>query len=443
MGVSDTRVGAVGKAPLTCSTLDELVKSDSFLWATGIEDTFVCDRHPSTGRILDEYELTEHYQRWRDDLDLVAELGVPYVRYGIPWYKVQPGPDSWDWSFADATLNRLLELGVQPIVDLVHYGTPEWIENGFLSPDYPTHVAHFAREVAQRYAGRIWWYTPLNEPRVTAWYSGKLGWWPPYGRGDRGFASVLLSLSEGIVLTHRALKEVDPEIVCCHVDATDLYSSTDPVDQELADWKQALVFLPLDLVTGRVTPDHVAYMWLLRNGATKERLEWLIQNGVEPDLVGLNMYPMFTNKVVIRKGASRKIRNVRGSADLVRRLGEMYHERYGRPMVISETASDGSVEVRSKWLEGSLESVRELRESGVPMVGYTWWPMFALVAWAYRQSTQKPIGDHLVQMGLWDLDGRLDRIRTPLVDQYRELVACGGASVGPHSARAREVELVP
>src|SRR5690348_17218942 len=105
MGVSDTRVGAVGKAPLTCSTLDELVKSDSFLWATGIEDTFVCDRHPSTGRILDEYELTEHYQRWRDDLDLVAELGVPYVRYGIPWYKVQPGPDSWDWSFADATLN--------------------------------------------------------------------------------------------------------------------------------------------------------------------------------------------------------------------------------------------------------------------------------------------------------------------------------------------------
>ncbi len=68
------------------------------------------------------------------------------------------------------------------------------------------------------------------------------------------------------------------------------------------------------------------------------------------------------------------------------------------------------------------------------MVGYTWWPMFALVTWAYRQGT-RPLHDHLLQMGLWDLDpdpsGRLERVETPLVDSYRRLTSSGAHAVGP------------
>src|SRR3712207_8458181 len=45
-----------------------------------------------SGRVLDEYEITQHYRWWRDDLRRVAELGVGAVRYGIPWYRVNPAP---------------------------------------------------------------------------------------------------------------------------------------------------------------------------------------------------------------------------------------------------------------------------------------------------------------------------------------------------------------
>src|SRR5205085_4866994 len=88
-----------------------------FLWATGIEDTFITAPWPATGRTLDEYELTDHYRRWREDLDLMAELGVRTARYGIPWHRVNPAPGEWDWSCADRALGRLLELGIDPIVD--------------------------------------------------------------------------------------------------------------------------------------------------------------------------------------------------------------------------------------------------------------------------------------------------------------------------------------
>jgi hypothetical protein len=76
-----------------------------------------------------------------------------------------------------------------------------------------------------------------------------------------------------------------------------------------------------------------------------------------------------------------------------------------------------------------VAAVRNLRRRGVPVVGYTWWPLFALVAWAYRQGSL-PAHRYLLQMGLWDLDERLRRVRTPLVDAYRALVSAGSDAVG-------------
>src|SRR5690349_17840572 len=114
------------------SEVDALTSPDYFLWLTGIEDTFITDPWPKTGRTLDEYELTQHYQRWREDLLLMKQLGVKVVRYGVPWHRVNPSPGQWDFSFADETLEFLLELKIDPVVDLVHYGLPLWIKDAFL-----------------------------------------------------------------------------------------------------------------------------------------------------------------------------------------------------------------------------------------------------------------------------------------------------------------------
>src|SRR3979490_163358 len=69
-----------------------------FRWAVGIENTFV--PHTRAGhRRLDEYELLDHYRQWRQDLDIAADLGISTIRYGIPWYKVNPKPNQYDWSW--------------------------------------------------------------------------------------------------------------------------------------------------------------------------------------------------------------------------------------------------------------------------------------------------------------------------------------------------------
>ncbi|HVG00062.1 MAG TPA: hypothetical protein VND68_09505, partial [Chloroflexia bacterium] len=66
-------------------------KAADFVWASGIEDSFI----PQTRRghrPLDEYQLIGHYQHWREDLALAKDLGVNVMRWGVPWYRVEPIP---------------------------------------------------------------------------------------------------------------------------------------------------------------------------------------------------------------------------------------------------------------------------------------------------------------------------------------------------------------
>ena len=181
----------------------------------------------------------------------MGQLGVRIARYGLPWHKINPAPGVWDWSWPDQTLEHLLDLEIDPIVDLVHYGLPRWIEGAWLNPKFPDYMAEYAGRLAERFRGRIHFYTPLNEPRVTAWYCGKLGWWPPNRRGWTGFVEVMLAICRGIVRTVQRLQQVDDEIVPVHVDATDLYETDDPFLETETARRQELVFLALAVVHAR------------------------------------------------------------------------------------------------------------------------------------------------------------------------------------------------
>ncbi|HYD50628.1 MAG TPA: hypothetical protein VEB21_19890, partial [Terriglobales bacterium] len=69
----------------------------------------------------------------------------------------------------------------------------------------------------------------------------------------------------------------------------------------------------------------------------------------------------------------------------------------------------------------------------IPVVGFTWWPLFGLIAWSYRQGSRE-LDTYIQQMGLWDLlrdsEGGLARVPTEVAEAYRNLVAHGAAAVG-------------
>jgi beta-glucosidase len=397
------------------------------IFAVGIEDTFI----PQTTfgeRPLDEYELTQHYRFWHGDLGLIRESGAAMARWGIPWYLVNPSRGVWNWEWLDRVADRFAELEITPIVDLIHYGTPLWLDNQFISAGYPEAVAEYAAKVAERYAGRFDIFTPLNEPLLNVMYCGEFGYWPPYLRGDDGFVHLARSIGRGIVEAQLAITEVAPDATFVHVEASFRFTGDLEHDADEVRHLQTRAYLMEDLVTGRVSSTHPLTPYLQRHGLTDGDLAWFADNVAMPDVVGVNYYPALSTERFVageeHDGGPRDPRpRVNAWTDGLREVLTSYAERYGRPVFLTETCLTGSPDDRIRWLDASVECVRDLRAEGVPVVGYTWWSLIDMYEWTYRHGTG-PLDDYLLHMGLWDLDrdgtGVLQRTRNPVADRYRQ-----------------------
>jgi beta-glucosidase/6-phospho-beta-glucosidase/beta-galactosidase len=431
-----------------------------FAWAAGIEDTCVYPPEHFAMANLDEYDLTEHTENWRADLDLARDLGATVVRYGVNWPLVHVGPGEFDWSMLDERLHyAAVDLGLTVVADLVHYGTPTWLAASFADPDYPGVIADFAGRFAARYRGVVDHVTPLNEPITTASFGGLRGIWPPALTGWEGWTTVTLGIVEGLAASIDSIRGANPDAVIVHVEATSLYAAGEAGLGEHASLLGSLGFLPTDLLLGRVTPAHPLHSWLLEHGADGGRLERLTLAPPSIDLLGVNYYPDLSPRTLVRD--ARGVRDAVGDRDGVgvsqvatnrwtEGLAESlrgFAARYGLPMMITETSIEGGDELRADWLNSSIRCVQALRADGVDIRGYTWWPLFDFVDWSYASGgrnveefvvpeevvaartassgTSRPKTPFLRRMGMVRLDegadGHLSRVPTPAADTFRSL----------------------
>lgn len=424
------------------TTADLLKPADlDFIWAGGIEDTFV----PQTRRghrALDEYELMGHYEHWREDLALARELGLHALRWGVPWYKVEPEDGKFDWSWTDEVIPYLVEdLKINPILDLMHYGTPFWLKREFANKDYPKYVARYAAEFAQRYKGLVKWYTPLNEPIINALMCGMRGLWAPYLKGENGYLRIMMQLAKGIIRTVNAIKEIDPETVMVHVEATGLTRTVRDDLASLANEETHRGYLCYDLISGRIRHDHLLFSWLVRNGVPVIDLDELQANKIPLDVVGMNFYPQWsTRQIYLDKKGRIAFRDVEpegnGFVDLIRD----FYNRYQVPIMITETSAVGADEIRAQWLESSVGMIKNLRADGVPVIGYTWFPLFTMIDWRYRFSTE-PLENFYLELGLYKLnrEGKGKRwLETSLVEKYKSYIKSPAEAVGKLTVKEEE-----
>ncbi len=378
-------------------------------------------------RRLDEYELSQHYRFWKTDFDLLADLGVRAVRWGIPWYRVQPKLNEWDWSWTDQALDYLVNVkGITPILDLMHYGTPLWLQNSFLNAHYPSLVARYTQAVANRYKSLVHYYTPLNEPTVTAEWCGKRGVWPPYLHGDDGYVKVILAVAKGLVLAVQALKAEQPDMETVQVEAMWRFSTEKESLQAYIHQYNELQYCIFDLTTGRVDQDHPLYTYLRHNGVTRYDLSWLHRNAVTYDYLGINFYPWSYGRVSVRGGGLmyRLSHGINGLA--IAEVISAAYERYHIPMLVTETSARREQVGRGLWMDETIAAVRGLRQRGIPIIGYTWFPFFSMFSWFYRTG-RLPIEHYLLHLGLYechfDQQGNFIRQPTALLDRYRYLMS--------------------
>ncbi len=415
--------------------------SPTFYWGVGIENCWMAEHNElnrSGKRLLDVYLLMQHYTRWREDLDTAAHLGVKALRYSVPWYRANSSKGSYDWSWIEQPLDYMVnQLGITPVIDLIHYGTPLWLENGVLNHDYPQRIADYAAAFAQHFKGLVTHYTPHNEPQVGATYAGYQAYWPPYLIGLDGWVKIGLNLGKGMILTSQALRaELVDDVVLISADCLVSPPSAEvaqAVAMPLSDlpspdrerYEYQLASFPASLAYGTVAPDSPFARTLVHLGASEEQILWYANHAQAPDIVGHNYYPVCFDP----DGSVDMERLARANEELRARLAQAA-SFFDRPVYLTETSAGHTGEQKGLWMQAAYEVVASLRSQGTPVVGINWWPLFDTVQWEYRDST-KTITESIFP-GIWNnglytieerFDGTLSRIPTGAINVFRTLIA--------------------
>lgn len=379
-----------------------------FLFATGIENSIPTI---DNGRVrMDEMEKCGHYKYWRTDFDLVQELGIRVLRYGPPLHLTWVGPDKYDWSFADEAFHDLRRRRIVPIVDMCHFGVPDWIGN-FQNSDFPAEFTKYARAFALRYPW-VQLYTPVNEMSICALFSALYGWWNEQMTTDRAFVTALKHIVKANILAMGEILRVRPDALFVQSESSEYYHAENPAAIGRAETFNARRFLSLDLNYGRRV-DSEMYEYLMDNGMTREEYHFFLNNNFKHHCIMGNDYYMTNEHHVSADGLTRASGEVFGYAVIT----HQYYDRYRLPVMHTETnlmqGPNGDEAVR--WLRKEWANVLRVRNSGVPIVGFTWYSLIDQVDWdiALREDrgTVNPLG-------LYDLDRNI----RPVGRAYRELI---------------------
>jgi len=382
--------------------------SAPFMFATGIENSYPTIR---AGRErVDEMEKCGHYDKWKRDFDCVEELGVHFLRYGPPLHRTFLGEGQYDWGFADATLGDLHRRHLLPIVDLCHFGLPDWLEN-FQNPRFPDCFARYSADFARRYPW-VQLYTPVNEMYICAMFSARYGWWNEQERSDRAFVTALKHLVRANVLAMRAILEVRRDAIFIQSESSEYFHAATPDCIHAAEVLNAERFLSLDLNYGRRV-DSEMYELLMDNGMTREEYHFFLGHGLQHHCILGNDYYVTNEHRVESDGSTRPSGEVFGYDTIT----QQYYDRYHLPVMHTETnfkeGPNGDEAVYWLWKEWA--NVMLVRNNGVPIVGFTWYSLTDQVDWDIALRENRGI---VSPLGLYDLDRNL----RPVGQAYKDLI---------------------
>ncbi|MEC4719982.1 family 1 glycosylhydrolase [Noviherbaspirillum sp. CPCC 100848] len=352
----------------------------------------------TVNRVRDDYfsqmERNGHATR-SDDLERFASLGIRAIRYPVLWERTAPdGIATADWSWPDERLPGLQKLGVTPIVGLVHHGSGPR-HTSLVDPGFAEQLAEFAGAVARRYPW-VEYYTPVNEPLTTARFSGLYGVWYPHGRDERTFIQALLNQCRAVVLSMRAIREVNPAAKLVQTDDLGKSYGT-PEMENLAGFYNERRWLSWDLLCGKVGPEHALWDYLTATGIDASEFLWFRDNPCPPDVIGINYYitserwldhrvdrypPEFVG--TYRDLHHADIHTARVLATPTPGIGPLLQEaweRYGLPLAVTEAHIDANREDQMRWLLEIWEAAQEAQRSGADVKAVTVWALLGSYDW--------------------------------------------------------------
>jgi beta-glucosidase len=172
---------------------------NGFVWGTATaahqteggnwnNDWWAWEHAPGTAVEEPSGDACDHYWRYPQDLDLLAELGFGAYRFSLEWSRIEPEEDEWSRAELDhyrRMVDACRERGLLPVVTFHHFTTPRWLaaQGGWTNPVASERFARFCERAGTHLGDGIGMACTINEPNIVPLMGHLMGMFPP-GRTD-------------------------------------------------------------------------------------------------------------------------------------------------------------------------------------------------------------------------------------------------------------------
>jgi beta-glucosidase len=351
------------------------------------------------GHIKDQsscFRANDHWNRFREDIDLMTELNHKVYRMGVEWSRLEPEEGRFDQEalahYRDEIM-LLLQKGIRPLVTLHHFSHPIWLEEqgGFEEPRILPLFLRYARFVVEGLGDLVSEYITINEPNVYAVEGYYFGIWPPGKKNIRLVLKVMKHIALCHISAYRLIHQIRKEKgwpgqtmvgVANHLRVFDPYNKHNPLDHIAA---KAMDYLFQDALTKTMADGR--FRAPLGAGAPLGKGRYL-------DFFGLNYY---TRDGVRFKGFQNHTMPDTPRNDLdweiypegLSRLGRKCYEQYRVPIWITENGTcDVEDRFRTRYLYDHLREISRLCNEGIPIERYYHWTLMDNFEWAEGESAR-------------------------------------------------------
>ena len=354
----------------------------------------------------------EHYMRYEEDLDLVADAHMEGYRFSTNWSRIFPQgpgvPNAEGLDFYDRLLDAMLVRDLQPFCTLYHWELPQWMSDmgGWRNPDVTHHFADFAELVGNRLGDRLSHIATINEPWCVSYLSHFIGEHAPGIRDIRATARsmhyVLLAHGRamerlrgrgldnlGIVLNQEWFAPIDdsPESAQAVALSNGIHN----------DWFLGGVFngaYPQVVLDG--LGPHMPEGWQDEMAVIGAPIDWLGVNYYSRGIMSSDRTPgAMWPHVTHQRGSLPRTQMgweiyPEGLYNTLKRIADIYSAT--TPIYITENGMANADEVvngavndhiRLDYLNDHIKAVARAAHEGVPMKGYFAWSLLDNFEWSF------------------------------------------------------------
>lgn len=413
-------------------------------------------------------EGIDFYHRYREDIQMFAEMGFQVLRFSIAWTRIFPNgneekPNEAGLQFYEEVIDCCLSHGIEPLITLSHYETPYFLTksyDGWRNRALVDYFNRFCRTVFTRYQGKVKYWLTFNEINAL-WNFPLMGAGVMTKKDCLSKQDLFQIAHHELVASAQAVKtahEIDPQMQVGNM-VLGIYNypmTSNPKDTLAVLEADKNLNYFMDVQARGYYPDWIKREWQRYNATIEmepEDLE-LLKNTV--DFISFSYYMSRCVSATPEKYQQGKgnMTNVLKNPyldetewgweidpDGLRILLNRFSHLYQLPLFIVENglgAVDQLIEIdgeltvvddyRINYLNDHLSAVAKAIADGVNVLGYTMWGCIDLVS-ASTAEMKKRYGFIYVDRND-DGTGSLKRYRKKSFDWYREVIATNGGTIG-------------